>query len=61
MLRMLNVAGPKEHFAVVPFLCMRGKLYPLFIAEHDKADQIRVHVDLAAMYLVAKLESTSFR
>ena len=32
---------------------MRGKLYPLFIAKHDKADQIHVHVYLAAMYLVA--------
>ena len=53
MFEMLNVAGLKENFEVVSFLCMRGKLYPLFIAKHDKADQIHVHVYLAAMYLVA--------
>ena len=53
ILRMLNVAGLKEYLGIVSFLYMRGKLYALFIAPHHQADQIHVHVYLAAIYIVA--------
>ena len=53
MLRMQSATWLIEHFGVVSFLRMRGKLYSLLFANHDKTDQIQVNVYLAAMYFVA--------